>query len=210
MRFEHVRVLPFVGENYKRETPWGLPILIVGESHYSQNAQPLYPDFTRDVVRETLDGANYPFFTKTVGVFHGGWANQELRRQFWGCSAFYNFIQETVGSRSRIRPTDEMWTKAGPALEEVLIELEPGFVLVLGSELWANLPVPLKPGPLVTLQDCQSRESRLYFNDAGYGFTFGINHPSSGGWSYRRWTPWVQAALQAAVKFQRHDDSASA
>ena len=32
MQFEHVKVLPFVGDNYKRETPWGLPILIVGDS----------------------------------------------------------------------------------------------------------------------------------------------------------------------------------
>jgi len=203
MRFEHVKVLPFVGDRYKKETPWGLPILIVGESHYSRKGEPLSADFTKEVVQETLDGENYPFFTKAVGVFHGCWPNPELRRQFWSCAVFYNFVQETVGSGPRIRPTDEMWRKAGPALEEVLIEHEPGFVLVLGKQLWANLPVPLKPGPLVTLQDGQSGESRLYFNDAGYALTFGIAHPASPGWSYQKWTPWVQAALQAAIQFQR-------
>ena len=48
--FEHVQVLPFVGERYKRETPWGVPILIVGESHYSNNGEPLSPEF------DLLDG----------------------------------------------------------------------------------------------------------------------------------------------------------
>jgi hypothetical protein len=46
-------------------------------------------------------------------------------------------------------------------------------------------------------------ESRLYFNDAGYAFTFGIAHPSSFGWTYKKWVPWVQAALQAAIQFQK-------
>lgn len=84
-----------------------------------------------------------------------------------------------------------------------MVEYEPGFVLVLGKDLWANLPVPLEPGPLVTLPDGQTMESRLYFNDAGYAFTFGIAHPSSFGWTYKKWVPWVQAALQAAIQFQK-------
>lgn len=154
---------------------------------------------------ESLQGVpcDSSFFAKTVGVFQGGWSSQEARRKFWSCAVFYNFIQETVGASPRIRPTDEMWRNGAPALEEVLIEYEPGFVLVLGTQLWANLPVPLKPGPLVTLPNGQSRESRLYCNDAGYAFTFGIAHPSCPGWCYSEWTPWVQAALRAAVEYRR-------
>jgi hypothetical protein len=203
MCFEHVKVLPHIGEDYGKQIPWGLRILIVGESHY--RPEPLDPDFTKHVVKEVIDGANYPFFTKAVGVFYGHWPNHELRRQFWRSAVFYNFIQESVGAGPRIRPSDEMWRNAGPALEEVLIEYRPGFVLVLGKELWANLPIPLKQGPRVTLLDGQSRESRLYFNDAGYAVTFGIYHPSSGGWNYTRWTPWVKSALQVAIQFQKGD-----
>ena len=53
MSFKHVRVLPFIGERYKGETPWGLPIMILGESHYSKD--PLHPDFTKGVVQAMLE-----------------------------------------------------------------------------------------------------------------------------------------------------------
>ena len=205
MNFDHVKILPYVGGEYSRSNRFGLSILILGESHYSNNGSPLNREFTQEVVQEVIDGANYPFFTKTVGVFHGAWPNHGLRRQFWTSVVFYNFIQETVGPRPRIRPTDAMWRAAGPALEEVLIQYEPGFVLVLGKQLWENLPIPLKPGPTVTLPDGRSRESRLYFNDAGYAFTFGINHPCSGGWAYSKWTPWVLAALEIGRRFQNRE-----
>src|ERR1017187_4067466 len=105
MSYDHVKVPPFVGARYKQEMPWGLPILVVGESHYSENGEPLNQDYTKEVVQATLDGSNYSFFTKAVGVFHGCWPTQEQRRQFWDCACFYNFIQETVGAGPRIRPT---------------------------------------------------------------------------------------------------------
>ena len=181
MSFEHVKVLPFVGEKYKKKTPFGLPILILGEPHYSENGEPLDSEFTKRVVQESLGGKNYPFFAKVAGVFQGSWPDHNYRRQFWSSVVFYNFVQETVGPNSRIRPNGTMWNEAGPALQEVLVEYQPGFVLILENELWANLPVPLKPGPPVTLADGQSKESRLYFNDSGYAFTFGIAHPASAG-----------------------------
>ena len=185
------------------KVPFGLPIFILGESHYRPDGQPLNREFTREVVQEVLEGENYPFFTKTVGVFYGRWPNLDERRRFWNTAVFYNFVQETVGKAPGIRPKDHMWRTAGPALEETLIMCMPGFVLVLGKQLWDNLPIPLKEGPTVHLADGRTRSSRLYFNDNGYAFTFGINHPRSGGWSYDLWTPWVRAALAEAVRFQQ-------
>jgi hypothetical protein len=203
MHFEHVKVLPFVGENYKRKMPWGLPVMVVGESHYSEEA--LDTEFTIRVVNEMLDGSWKRWmnvFARTQGSFETSSSNRESRRLFWSSAVFYNFIQETVGVHPRIRPTETMWGNARPAFEEVLIEHQPGFVLVLGNQLWANLPVPIELG-LVALPDRQPKQSRLYFNGAGHAFTFGIAHPSSPGWSYREWRPWVQSALQEAVKFQK-------
>jgi hypothetical protein len=205
MRFRHVKVWPFVGENYKKEMPWGLRVMILGEAHYFK--EPLYAGSTKDVVQDMLYKKPYQhwmnLFAKTVGVFRDGWSSRESRRSFWSSVVFYNFIQETVGDTPGIRPSEEMWQKAGPAFEEVLMEYKPGFVLVLGEDVWKHLPRCSEPGPMVVLPDGQTRESRLYLNDAGYAFTFRINHPSSpGGWSYKTWTPWVQAALRAAIEFQ--------
>ena len=198
--FRKTRVLPFIGQDYGRVMPWGLPIFVLGESHYS--GIPLYSTFTRDVVSEMLNGVNYPFFTKAAGVFYGDWPDLEMRRKFWQTAAFYNFVQESVGDTARIRPTERMWREAAPALEETLMLCMPGFVLVLGKELWDNLPIPLRDGPEVKLGNGERKQSRLYFNDNGYAFTFGINHPCSPGWTYKKWTPWVKAALVTAINFQ--------
>jgi hypothetical protein len=84
--------------------------MIVGESHYLDI--PLPPDCTKVVVQAMLDEPWKPwmqFFARTVGVFQGGSTTPELRRQFWSCAVFYNFVQETVGSFPRMRPTAEMW-----------------------------------------------------------------------------------------------------
>jgi hypothetical protein len=191
-----------VGEEYGVVMPWGTPLFILGESHYGFDAGSILPrDFTRDIVREATEGVGYPFLTKAVGVFDGVWPDHEIRRRFWRTSVFYNFIQESAGEEARVRPTREMWRRAMEPLEETLILCMPGFVLVLGTEMWQSLPLALKDGPPVSC-DGQTKVSRLYFNDNGYAFTFGIDHPSSFGWSYSRWTPWVRAALAEAIRFQ--------
>jgi len=86
---------------------------------------------------------------------------------------------------------------------EVLKELQPGFVLVLGCATWGNLPKTFESGPPVSLPDGQMKESRLYANKAGFTFTFGIDHPSCFGWNYEEWSPWVKAALETAIRFQK-------
>jgi hypothetical protein len=199
--FRTTKILPHIGNDYGKSTPWGLPILLLGESHYGADAGASPRQFTRIVLKEVLDGVNYPFFTKAVGVFDGRWPDMNARRRFWRTSVFCNFIQESVGHGPRIRPTSKMWKSAGAALEETLMLCMPGFVLVLGSEVWNNLPIPLRDGPTI---ECgtQTKRSRLYFNDNGYALAFGIDHPSCFGWSYSKWTPWVKAALKESIKFQ--------
>lgn len=202
-RAEKIKVLPFVGERYGVESPIGLPTLILGESHYSVG--PLYEEFTRDVLQEVFEAPWKPwmiFFARTAGLFQGGWLSREDRNKFWSSVAFYNYIQETVGDRPRMRPTKEMWLTAVPAFEEVLVQHKPKFILVLGYELWNNLPAPVKEGPMVQLPDGQTMPTRLYANDAGYAVAFGIAHPAAPGWSYEKWSPWVRAALAGAIRFQ--------
>lgn len=200
--FKKTKVLPHIGDDYGVVAPWGTPVFILGESHYGFQAESVLPRyFTRDVVTEVLGGVNYPFLTKAVGVFDGQCPDGETRRRFWRTSVFYNFIQESVGHEPRIRPTGDMWNRAIDPLVETLMLCMPGFVLVLGTEMWNSLPIPLRDGPPVRC-GAETKLSRLYFNDNGYAFTFGIDHPSSFGWSYSQWTPWVKAALAEAIRFQ--------
>jgi len=112
MQFEHVKVLPFVGGSYRKETPLGLPVMILGESHYY--GEPLPADLTRRVVGDMLNEPWKPwmrFFARAVGVFKGGPSTHQERIEFFSSAIFYNYVQEDVGDQPRIRPTFDMWAK---------------------------------------------------------------------------------------------------
>lgn len=191
---------PYIGPRYGTSSPFQLRILILGESHYCEH--PLTREFTKDVVQAAIDGDTSPslrFFARTVGVFLGGPQDLESRRRLLETVAFYNFVQETAGIAARIRPSPGMWSRATPALVEVLDRLNPQFVLVLGTELWRHLSLPFRPGPTIKLPDGLTSEGRLYLSASGFiTLFFPINHPSSPGWSYKKWCPWVKAALEQA------------
>jgi len=197
---------PYVGPKYWSVSPFGLRILILGESHYRD--RPLSREFTSDVVEAAMDGDTSPslrFFARTVGAFLGGLQDLESRKAFMETVAFYNFVQEPAGTGPRMRPSAEMWSRATPALIEVLDRLGPEFVLVLGKELWRNLPLRFGLGPAIKVAENDTLESRVYFSDSELRtLLFPIAHPSSVGWSYERWCPYVKAALkQAAISTNR-------
>lgn len=196
---------PYIGPRYGTSSPFHLRILILGESHYCD--PPLTREFTKGVVQAAIDGDKSPslrFFARTVGAFMGGPQDLESRRRFLETVAFYNFVQESAGTGPRIRPSLEMWKRATPLFVEVLDRLNPQFVLVLGKELWRHLSLPFSPGPVIKLSDDLTSETRSYRSASGLTtLFFPINHPSSPGWSYKKWCPCVKAALEQAGKFSK-------
>lgn len=142
------RFLPWIGPDYTRAPIAGLRILILGESHYSG---PWYDgpdaDVTRFVVRDVIAGHHRgPFFRNVRHVMGEPlpWAD------FWNAVAFYNYIQEYVGTHARIRPKPEMWSDAADPLRHVLDTHRPDFVLVCGSTLWRH--VRAIPAPTTDLE----------------------------------------------------------
>jgi hypothetical protein len=196
--FKTVKVLPFIGKNYGKPDGLGVRILILGESHYNPIGGPLHRTFTRDVLENHSD--KHRVFGKIVRMFYDRKPDEQMKRQFWKTVAFYNFIQESVGDAPRIRPTRKMWEQAPQALREVLMLCRPGFVLVLGKELRRNLGIEFAKGPAVQLANGRTKHLQLYDDDTPF---FAINHPSSPGWSHKTWTPWVGAALVAAIRFKK-------
>ncbi|MDQ1087007.1 hypothetical protein [Siphonobacter sp. SORGH_AS_1065] len=130
-----VGFLPWVGDKYFESKP---RILILGESHYGQ-PEDYSNDFTQWVVNEyAVKPANrLRFFTTIANTItgHSGWMEDEKRSEFWHSVAFYNYIQELVGTGARIRPSDEMWVQAQALFFETLTTLKPEIVIVLGKEL---------------------------------------------------------------------------
>jgi hypothetical protein len=156
------------GDDYKLGIG-GQQILILGESHYHDcNEDPScreepdgfersrrHTELTRDVVRWWKDNPHRsPLSHQLPKLF-----NMD-KPQFWASVAFYNYLQAIVGSRARMRPSEDHWASSEnvAALQETLSDLQPDRILVLGKKLWQYLPskVPLarppedEPGLLVS------------------------------------------------------------
>lgn len=134
-----INFLPFVGDKY-RDSRYGVRLLVLGESHYGGEEDDA-PDFTQMVIRKYAYTPGLPFFSKLTNVLRGhtDWPTEEERREAWRHVAFYNFVQEFVGNDSRIAPTPAMWREAQAPFVEVVRQLEPDVILVLGVRLWNNV-----------------------------------------------------------------------
>lgn len=136
--------LPWVGDRYRTDGLGGARVLLLGESHYGDDAT--YPEFTRDVVRGLglAETKRHRFFTTPAAWLldlpSGGHLTDEMRRDFWPRVAFYNFIQERVGAEARIGPTDDMWSRAIAPYEQIVHDLDPHLVVVLGKRLGSHVP----------------------------------------------------------------------
>lgn len=134
---------PWVGSKYKSSDVFGVRVLVLGESHYGESRE-MCTAFTTNVVRRWAQAHRHSFFTKVAKVLLGldesTWLADEPRAEIWEHIAFYNYVQELVGDRSRRRPTAQMWAAAEAPFLGILQELRPEAVLVLGSAVEQHLP----------------------------------------------------------------------
>lgn len=136
----NVKFLPWVGEHYEASR-YGVRVLVLGESHYGTEDD-FGPGFTQKVIRNCAFKPGFRFFTMISNLLRGatGTATEAERRNAWQHVAFYNYIQAFVGDAGRIRPTRTMWKNAEPAFKEVVAELRPDVIIVLGYGIWKHLP----------------------------------------------------------------------
>jgi hypothetical protein len=127
--------LPWIGAEYSPGVG-GCRLLVLGESHYSEDPRNAYPALTRDIVGRVLDGEHFPFFSKVGAVMQGALDGGTYT---WNRVAFYNFVQELVGAHARDRPTDAMWASGMEPFQQILSDLQPHAVLVCGVGTWNGL-----------------------------------------------------------------------
>ena len=134
--FPGVTFHPWVGEHYGRESRFGVRLLLLGESHYKDDAE--FPDcgFTQTVVRDWGQKKRARFFTVIAKVLLGseGWIDDDKRSKIWEHTAFYNFVQSLVPG-PRTPPKFQQWCEAQTPFETVLQSLKPDAVLMLGWRL---------------------------------------------------------------------------
>ena len=177
-------------------------VLLLGESHYAGpdtkagiGPQPGTKTFTSDGIRAwALGSRRHRFFTKVPRLFDADPTVTQAREDFWAHVAFYNYVQQIVGDRGRMAPTDEMWASAATPFRDVLEDLRPQRVVVFGSRLWSRLP----RGPQRLLGEVAGdpvhAEARSLSN--GDEVLFGMTaHPSSSRFRYATWKPRIALLL---------------
>lgn len=190
------RFHPWEGNNYERSV-FGLRLLIVGHSHYSEcPISELPTSFTQDVFRRARDGE----FAQSRGTFSALERTfKPLRKEafnLWNEIAFYNYLQSWIGtSSSDIPPLKAFHEAPSPqALVEVLHKLRPEVVLILGTGLFKTLSEN-ESGPVLKV-DTQSYPTWRYATgDGDFALAIGIKHPGK-FYPAQSWTPVIEAAIE--------------
>jgi hypothetical protein len=171
---KNVRFKPWMGSTCLDANPLRSPLLILGESHYGTYDE----DLTSHVIGEYVNGKNYRFFTTLMQVVTGKNKSETDRAEFWSSVNFYNFIQEIVGDHARIRPTKEMWQSAIEPFQEVIESIRPHHMLVVGRQLWGNLPASGERGRDISFNG-QARDTWLYPHRSGICHATWVYHPAN-------------------------------
>lgn len=189
---------PWIGAEYKKG--WnGLRTLVMGESHYEwEEAQSLKSTLTIDCIDDQINGGNSKqFWTNIAVAFMGHVPTISEKRSFWNSVAFYNFIQESVGFGSRVRPTPDMWKNARVPFSKILETHRPQFLVVMGKQVWNSLPelngyygpsIDGAPTPRTWIYPISESENCLVFP---------LRHPSA-GFSGSKFHPYLLRAHIAA------------
>jgi hypothetical protein len=168
---------PWKGDNYSRGVAKGRRLLVLGESHYSDAGQD-----TIKYTKQYIDGhpGNFGFWTVIMQNVVGKKQWDIDRRAFWHSIALYNYIQEPIWEGPRTPPTPKMWAKAAKPFFEVLNQLKPTHLLVLGKRLWEKIPGDGRQAPPFIV-DRMEREAWYYplINGDSVRATW-IYHPSHG------------------------------
>lgn len=133
---------PWIGSEFGKtgNSVNGNRVLILGESHYTENIDFIAkcdPEDTENVVNYLAIDTRYRFFTTLskliTGVAHGQWSDDE-NRDFWQSVAFYNFIPVFLPKGGR--PDNKTWISGAGPFNQVLAETKPDTIIVCGLELW--------------------------------------------------------------------------
>ena len=202
------RFAPWIGPKFDDQPLAGVRILVLGESHYAKSERTLADsqhepiELTRNVVRRLALGPRpHRFFTTVARLLsHLEQADRAATADLWNRIAFYNYIQDIVGSGPRMRPTKEMWADAHLPFCDVLDELRPDCVLVLGKALRHHLT--RAPRQRLHLLSAPDRWRRLDFSSVWFA---SIPHPSSFGFRLSAWRPTVQGLITETQGYKAAD-----
>lgn len=172
-----IKFRPWKGANYE-DGSQDLRILVLGESQYTSDHFDNPVNFTIERVQEYIGGGcKGKFWTNIAQALIGRGLVLEERRQFWNSVSFYNYVQEFLAG-PRLAPSEKAWETGPAAFEEVLEELKPGFILVLGSRLWEHMPCS-NADKGSKIEGAWDPQTWIYSYSSGNALAYCVRHPSS-------------------------------
>jgi hypothetical protein len=174
-------------------------------SHYQWEVEKKTPDYfiTNSVIGHwSTSRETRKFFTNIIATCTGNLPTTDERIEFWDSVAFYNYIQEFVGSAPRQAHSYGLWERSHPAFAEVMLRLKPQLVLVIGLLNWGNIDgldgwygrnLSLAPKP---------RYNQTWWYPLGHGnvaLALHVKHMSS-GYNFRDFAPMFAEAERAAIR----------
>jgi hypothetical protein len=164
---------PWLGSNYSATR-----LLLLGESCYSWDENGVRrspsPRHSIEIVERAIEDFEHSSgFMKTLSraITNKEKPSRERLDHCWNQLAFTNFVPRSLDG-PRERPSVELWKQAREEFPQILDRLKPTRVIVLGKQMWANMP-----------------ETSVTFNDdvQGYSLPMGetcycwaVYHPARG------------------------------
>ena len=153
---------PWIGSRYGRNhgnvehrNAFGHDVLVVGESHYSDEINELPDrDFTRRVVQHLgIDGAAHDryYFKRTARVLRRNrCADHNACAAIWEDVAFCNLVQRIMHTREE-DPTRDDFDDGATALVHALHALRPDLVLVTSLTAWGYVEPLAEKAPFAEI-----------------------------------------------------------
>lgn len=186
---------PWVGPDYQSGGALGLRLLVVAEprARGAGDVLQLGQAFQALLTERYISGAlKHQLFTHVARLCLGEPAPRQDCEAFWNSVAFSNLV-EPSSAAPRATPSEEEWRALERRWPELLGELEPQAILVLGDELWERL------GSFRKMED-RASTPRDVFPLPGGGAAIGgrAPHPASRDFDWRRFAPEARALLEGA------------
>jgi len=164
---------PWQGEDYRDNR-----LLLLGESAYSWD-DPVRgrvdpsPTHSVEMIEEAVGGKLHRFTGMLTRALAGCCEpTGEQITAAWAKAAFTNYVPGTVGLGREARPKKEHWNKAREAFPQLLAELAPQTIIVLGKTMWSMMP------------DTQFYVTDLVqaykLPDGGRAMCWAVDHPARG------------------------------
>lgn len=142
---------PWIGRQYGNESLFGIRILIVGESNYTDNQEREQPHstFTHRLIEDAIAGCQRHRYFKYI---RRTFIDDISPATFWRSVAYQEYIQDWLRCPGE-RPDETMWKKAKPLFHDVLNKLKPQCILFVSKGVYDQVSKDFSSSTPLTIDD---------------------------------------------------------